>query len=397
MNPIARLMPVHQWWRHQTVEIASLAIRSERFTVRWRRNLAAWSGLPWDGISTLPTGDDVVTGEDVQKLLAQLKLATERLALPRVTAPTPADVRVTSAGLAERETLTVDFDLIDFILPIAVETSAIAGGPAAFASAVEGVIKQLEAAVRSRKAIARREVALRRAVEQTSARIGNGCTPLWLRMDPVPGAEQPSRLLSRHYKVVTTLLDDSLSTSQSPAEPVWTVADVRDHARLHRQTQRQRAAALLAHLSAGSIGDFTEVSLALIRAAELEPFATLQAAHAARVDDQCGDLRFRMWGCLNILSWIDGVLRTSIEFEHGRYDDGQLILTGDYPASLALASKGRPLAAILDHPAFRTIAVTVASVEYFDDALGLYHENRVIQMEQRHLVETALARVQAKD
>ncbi len=386
MNPNSLITVDRHWWRQQTAEI--IALRSDRSSRRWRQNLVDWSGVPWDGMSALSVEDDLLAGKTIQELIVQLKRQIERSELPGVTAPKSSDVRVARSGLAERETLTVDFDLIDFILPIAIETSAIAGGSDSLAPAVESAIKHVRAAIRDRTAIARREGALREAVEYASARIGEGCLPLWLRMDAVLSTEQPGRYTSRLYKMATMLLDDSLSSSPSLVEPIWTVVDVRDHVRVHRRAQRRRAAALLAHRAAGSIGAITEVSLELIRAAGLEPPATLQAAHAARLDHHGGDLRFRKWNCLNILTWIEGVLRTSIEFEQGRYDDGELILTGDYPASVALGCTGRPLAAILDHPAFRAIPLDIASAEIMEDSLSLYHGNKVILIEHRQLCST---------
>ncbi|VVT29855.1 conserved hypothetical protein [Sphingomonas aurantiaca] len=366
----------HHWWRRQTAEI--IAVRSDRSSRRWRQKLIDWSGVPWDGMSELAIGYDSLAGKTIRELVVQLKLEIDRSGLPQVTVPTSGGVRVARAGLAEVQILTVDFDLIDFILPIAFETSAIAGSPGSLAPAVDSAIEHVRAAIRDRTAIARREGALRKAVEHASARIGEGCLPLWLRMDAVLGTEQSGRYTSRLYKMATMLLDDSLSSSPSPVEPIWTVVDVRDHVRVHRRAQRRRAAALLAHRTAGSIGAITEVSLALIRAAQLEPIATLRAAHAARLNHDGGDLRFRKWNCLNILTWIEGVLRTSIEFEQGRYDDGELILTGDYPASVALACKGRPIAAILDHPAFQAISARITSVEIMEDTLSLYHKNKVV-------------------
>lgn len=126
----------------------------------------------------------------------------------------------------------------------------------------------------------------------------------------------------------------------------------------------------------------TDISLSLLRAARLEPLATLQAAHAARIQNERGDLRFQRWGCLNILSWIDGVLRTCIQFKQGHYEDGELMLHGDYPASLALASMGRPLQAIIDHPAFSGIDLEVTSANVTKEAFYLSHRNRVIQVEE---------------
>lgn len=365
------------WWRRRTSDILSLATSIRASPIRWQRNMIDWSGIPWDGRSALRVGDVAVPANDVRQLVANLELQTERLRQERVTAPAAKDVRVAITGPNERECLTIDVDLADFILPIAVEVCAFANGPASLTRTVSEVMQHVEAAVRNRRTVARREVALRGALEKTAARIGAGCVPLWLRMAPIPSAEPADRLPLRHYTVVTTLLDDSLSYSPSPSEPVWTNADIRDHQRLHGRTQRRRTTLLGDLQASGSIGSITDVSLALINAADLEPSATLLAARAARIGDPRGELQFRRWGCLNTLSWIEGVLRTSIECDQGRYDDGQLTLHGAYPASLAIGCKGRPLAAIMDHPALRTSGAVIASANVTEDAFILRHRSSV--------------------
>ena len=369
------------WWRRQAEEIASIAAQTEGSMAKWLDDRNGWAGVPWDGKSDLRVGDGVVNGSDLQQFVAHLKPAIENLNLSRVAPPTPSDVRVTVAGLDERLSLVVDVDFHDFLLPLVVQTDASVGSLASPFSAVKGTLQQIEAAERVRGTVSRREAKLRRAMEETSAQIVGGCMPLWLRMDPIPVTEAPPLLLSRHYMMVTTLIDDSLSSSTSPADPIWTTADIRDHRRVHGRSQRRRTAALSVLERSGSRGAMTEISSALLRAADLEPLATLGAARAARIMDRRGDLRFRRWGCLNILTWIEGVLRTSIEFEGGHYAEGQLTLHGTYPASLAAASTGRPLASIMDHPAFRTSAVRVANASADDDALHLFHLDRIISLD----------------
>jgi hypothetical protein len=382
IGPIANLSTDRPWWRLQADDMASLSMRSGRSPIRWRRDLIDWAGVPWDGRSALRIGDEAVAGDDVQHLLALMKRRLKQLCLPQVAVPSASSIRVAVAGFAERESLTVDIDLGDFILPIAVTAEAFVAEAASLVPAVEGMIKHVEAVVGDRGIVARREIALRTALEKTSARIGDGCDPLWLRMVPVSCYHQPGQTPSRHYRMVTMLLDDSLSWSPSPPEPIWTTGDIRDLLRIHGGTQRRRGALTTALRNSGSGGTMTEVSLALIRAADLEPLETLQAARAARIDDPHGALRFRRWGCLNILSWIKGVLRTSIELPQGRYDDGELTLYGDYPESLALACKRRPMTAVMDHPAFRAGGVEIVSASSTDDGLNLSHSNRVIPLEK---------------
>jgi hypothetical protein len=382
IGPIANLRTDRPWWRLQADDMASLSMRSGRSPIRWRRDLINWAGVPWDGRSALSIGGEAVAGDDVQHLLALLKRPLKQLCLPQVAVPSAGSVRVAVAGFAERESLAIDIDMGDFILPIAVAAEAFVAGAASLVPAVEGIIKHVEAAVGERGIVARREIALRTALEKTSARIGDGCEPLWLRMDPVSSNHQPGQTHSRHYTMVAMLLDDSLSWSPSPPEPIWTIGDVRDLLRLHGGTQRRRGALTNELRNSGSGGTMTQVSLALIRAADLEPSETLQAARAARIEDPHGALRFRRWGCLNILSWIEGVLRTSIELPQGRYDDGELTLYGDYPESWALACKRRPLTAVMDHPAFRAGGVEIVRASRTDDGLNLSHTNRVIPSEK---------------
>lgn len=377
-DPMNHTRTEHAWWRRQAGEIASIATQTEGSRAKWLHDRNGSAGVPWDGRSELPVGDGVLKGSDLQQFVAHLKPAIESLSPSRVAAPTSRDVRVAVVGLEQLMTLVIDVDFHDFLLPLAIRTNRSVGGPRALISNVKEILGHIEAAERVRGIVSRREATLRRAVEDISARIDGGCIPLWLRMDPISVTEAPPHLSSRHYRMVTTLIDDSLSSSASPPEPIWTVADIRDHQRLHGRSQKRRMAALSALQQSGSVGTMTEISSALLRAANLEPLAALETARAARVEDRHGDLRFRRWSCLNILTWIEGVLRTSIEFKGGWYSDGQLTLHGNYPASLAAAATGRPLASIMDHPAFRTSGVKIANATTDDDALNLFHADRLI-------------------
>lgn len=366
------------WWRLRAGDIEAMLSRSAGPSARWSDRLIEWSGTSWDGTSALQVGDDWVAGEDISLLLSQLNFKIAQLGLDGVRAPTVRDVRACAGGPDERERLTVDIDFEDFILPIAIDASAFGGGTSSLSPSVDGVIRHVLAATRTRRSVSRREAVLRRALEETSARIGGGCAPLWLRMDPIPSDRHPRLHSTSCYKMVTTLLNDSLSASPSLPEAVWTVGDIRDHWRLHDRVQRRRKTMASELVDTGSSGAMTEVSLSLIRAARLDPFATLQTAHAARIQKESGEVKFQRWGCLNILSWIDGVLRTSIQFEQGSYEDGELMLHGDYPASLALASMGRPLSTIVDHPAFRASGVVVTNANITEEAFYLSHDNRVM-------------------
>ena len=366
------------WWRLTAGDIDTLASQNGGSSARWSRNRIEWAGVAWDGASPLRIGEHAVAGGAISRSLSQLKLKIEKLNVPHVKAPTVGDVRACAAGLAEEERLTIDVDFEDFILPIAIGATAFDGAPASLGFVTDGVLRHVEAAARNRAPLARREAALRRALEETSKRIGGGCAPLWLRLDPAAFDERPDPSFSRHYKLVMTILDDSLSTSPSLPDAVWTVGDVRDHWRLHNHAQRRRAGALSAFRNSGSIGAMTETSLALVRALGLDPFETLQSAYAARTRDPQGALQIRRWGCTNSLSWIEGVLRTTIQFPQGRYDNGELTLYGDHPDSLALACEGRPLTAIMDHPAFRASDLRISSASITDDGLCLCHPDRVI-------------------
>lgn len=359
------------WWRLRAGDVESLALRSGGSPVRWSRNRIEWAGVSWDGASPLRVGEHAVAGGAINRLLSQLKPKIEKLNIPSVQAPTAGDVRTCAAGLAEEERLTIDVDFEDFIFPIAVGATAFVEAPALLDSVTEGVMRHIEAAAWNREPIARREAALRRALEETSKRIGLGCTPVWLRLDPVAFDERPNPPFSRHYKLVMTVLDDSLSPSLSLPDAVWTVADIRAHRRLHVHAQRRRAAALSAFRKSGSGGTMTETSLALVDALGLDPFETLHSAHVARIRDPRGALHIEKWGCTNSLSWIEGVLRTSIQFPQGQYDDGELTLNGDHPDSLALACEGRPLTAIIEHPAFETNTLRILSAEISDVYLQL--------------------------
>lgn len=370
------------WWRLRAADVESLVSRSGGSSVRWSRNRIEWVGVSWDGASPLRVGEHAVACGAIQRLLTQLKPKIEKLNVPSVRVPTAGDVRACAAGLAENERLTIDVDFEDFILPIAIAATAFDSPPDALNSVTEGVLRHVEAAARNRKPIARREAALRRAVEGTSNRIGSGCMPLWLRLDPAAFDERPDPTFSRHYKLVMTVLDDSLSSSPSVPDAVWTVADIRDHLRLHGYAQRRRTVALSALRKSGSRGTMTEISLALVRALGLDPFEALHSAHVARIKDPRGALHIRRWGCTNSLSWIEGVLRTSIQFAQGQYDDGELTLYGDHPDSLALACVGRRLTAIMDHPAFGASDLRISTASPWDDGLCLCHPNRVIPVNE---------------
>jgi hypothetical protein len=400
------------WWKLQAMDIAPW-IRSLPASVRTNKlNRLEWIGRPWDGTSDITLGEEpwdgrsdtdfsepfweptddstwmIASGADLALLVTEICRLLVELPTLGVTFPDHTNVRAcligppgdisdpTSAGL------TIDFDFGDFVFPLSIRDWQLRSDISPSLPQVAALmVRKLIHAAKHRKRILRRELLMRDAFETIVAEIGGGAAPLWLRLEPMRFDAVDDDLTRLPYVAFYIGLDRHQIWAPHGVEEVKTVAELTKRYHGTAAGHRRRVARLAEMRASGSAGWISDIALGLIREHGLHPGDVYRqerdAALHLRKRTNFGD-----GGRFEILLCFDGLLQPYLHFESGEYEHGKLILRGVFPATLASAAVGRPLAAFVDHPAFISSRAVVDRAEWQEDRLILYHTPELVTVEE---------------
>ena len=346
-----------------------------------------WVGTAWDGSSQVSLGGahegEIIGGEVVTELLGHLSREIPLLGIAGIEVPGPEDVRTCFIGSSDKLALVIDVNFGDFDLPLYVDhCRRWAADKLTSREIANGMLGILKHADKVRDRILRRERTMRRALEETALRIGDGVAPLWLRMAPFPHYENPKYVTRSCYVMLLVVLNDELIWAPTGYERIWTVKEIREYYRWHHRDQKARADAIRKLHAARSEGWISEVALAIINEKGLDPRDVFRQAVAEAKADRRGAVRFERNGNRETLYVRDGVLSASLVFAGGAYTRNTLTLSGDYPATLALGAKGRKLADFVDHPAFVATGLVATKGVSEQGALEIFHSPRNVSVEE---------------
>jgi hypothetical protein len=379
---VAGLAHGRPWWKLGARDVAPWARSLHPSATRDRVSCIEWAGDEWNGASDIQVRDHVVPGADVMLLIEELRRLLSQTQIDCIALPDAGSVRQNLTGIGPRQALTFDFDFGDFVLPLCIEERHFGHPPYDSMTAVAvRMIEILFTAVRDRRRIAKRELRLRLALEETVARIGNGAAPLWLRMDSFLIDNDPRNLATSPYLMLLLRLDSCLEWSPLGDERIHTVKQIRAYHGFEAPRHRRRAQVLNEQTATGSRGSISEIALSLIEEQGLEPSDVFEQVHSATLAGERWSVQFVRNGQAEVLYFEDGAVHASIRFDGGHYNAGRLTLWGDYPETLATAAKGRPLASFVDHPAFLATGVKVSSASSTSEAMDLKHKIRLIPLE----------------
>ncbi|KQT33674.1 hypothetical protein ASG29_06590 [Sphingomonas sp. Leaf412] len=384
---VASIARGRDYWELRAGDVQDWVSTLPRSATQERISRIEWVGNAWDGRSDIRVGSEdertvMLSAPEITQLLGELHRGILALRIAGVAPPMPDSVRTCCLSTADQIALVIDFDFGDFILPLCVDhrrywvtekptVDEIAGG----------MLDILAHADRVRGRIAKREAGLRRALEETAAKIGRGTAPLWLRMEPLPHYGRPKDIAELRYVMLMVALNRGLVWAPTGDERIRTVREIRSHYGYHHREHRSRATALANLQSAGSQGLISEVALAIVRERGLDPREVLRQAVAAGAEDFRGGVQFDRNGKRETLHYQDGVLVALLEFEGGVYSDNALSLWGSYPETLALGATGRKLSDFVDHPAFVSAELVATGAESRQGALDIFHDGKPIPVE----------------
>lgn len=345
------------FWQMRASSIASWADTLPHSATMSFANGVEWVGVDWDGASSVEIGDpyagspELVTAPDIHALIKKLRRGMPVAIRGPHRLPTSASVR-TCIAPSGMQALTIDLDLIDFILPVCIDFRGAFVGQKKPTIAViaDRMLGLAQAAEARREAMAAREARMRRALEETSARIGDGAAPLWLRLEPIAHHEDPKYVPHSGYVMLLAILDENLLWSPIGSRSIHTVKDVRSHHGHYYRDHRRRAATLRRMLAEATDGYVDEVAFALLIERGLDPQRTLRSARDAAFEDRASGLKFARGGRSETLFLRDGVLWASFDFEGGCFAADELSIWGTHPETLAHAAAGRPLSDFVAHP-----------------------------------------------
>ena len=389
---VASLAGNRPWWKLTAGDVEPWVRSLHPSAVQELASRTEWIGDAWDGVADIPNGTAVAKAKDVARLLSKLRRGIKKLTIQGVALPDASSVRQCLSGYGANQTLALDIDFGEFILPLGIQDGMLAGrekvSVSKIAASMLGIIAHADK-VRAR--LVRRELRMRRAFEDTVARIGHGAAPLWLRLEPYPFHWEPAEITNSHYVMLIVVLDECLAWSPVGDERIWTVRDIRDHHRYNARRQKPRAAALAELQVSGSQGWIDETALAIIEEKDLKPADVFREAAEAVLADRRGCLPFTRNGKPEHLYFRDGRLEPLLMFEGGTYSAGRLSLRGDFPESMGIAAVGRELAEFVDHPAFRANRIVVKKAEVREGVLDLLHDVRCVSVEEAQLRSTTVA------
>ncbi|WP_056062050.1 hypothetical protein [Sphingomonas sp. Leaf230] len=344
-------------------------------------------GEAWDGssdvvVGEVPWGKDL-KARDIDKLLDNLRSGLRALPTDRIAMPTSSSVRI--CRIASSTLLIIDFDFVDFILPLAINGSQPIGKRAPSMATVAGqMLEFLKGADATRAGVVRRESGMRRALEETAAEIGHGAAPLWLRLGHVPYYDDPRHLLDVGYVVLFATINETLLWAPTGSERIHTVQEVRDHRTYYAQKHAARATVLQGLQATNSVGLISQTALAFIADKGLDPGETLESAISSALADHRNRIHFERGKTSESLHYEDGHLLLSLSFPGGHYYRDCLTIWGDYPPSIIAQAEGKLMRNFLDHVALAGEDLLVTKVEARDGALELYHAIRSVAIPRTH-------------
>jgi hypothetical protein len=353
---VRRLAGGRQWWRMRASDLAPWLKKLPTSSARQSESCTDFVGDLWDGFSDLTVGETSVD---------ELGRGIEILQFTEVTPPDHTSVRQCRLGYGSARVLAIDVDFGSFVLPLCIKEKHLRlHDDASVASSAAGMLA-LIAQVHDRKdAVTKRELRLRRTVEETVGRIGHGAAAIWFRMDPLPFDDVVSSITYRPYVLLLVTLNDQLIWAPVGTRHITTTKAIRDHCGDYRRTQRRRNAAL-----------------AIIQEHGLRPIDVFAEAAALAAEDRGAGVRFTHGARHETLYHREGTLVPIMGFDGGHYVDGTLTLPGNYPEMMASGVKGKPVSSIVGHPAFRRSGVAVKGGEWHSDRLSFQVKDELIPIE----------------
>lgn len=368
------------WWKLRACDIRPWVKSLHPSATQELVSRTEWIGDDWNGRSDIRVGDAVVSGAHANLLIDLINEHLPAIA-GAVQTLDGSSLRQALYGPGARQCLAIDFDLGEFVLPVAIDESDLRKESRMPLPAIaEQVLTIVRKAVEQRDAILRRETKMRCAFDETVTGIGDGAGALWMRMDPIRCSDKVRFLTQQDYQLVMVILDRTLDWVPVGSQRVYTVKDVREYGFL-AGNQRNRAQAILRLDADNSKGWVGEVALALINEHQLDASEVFDQVRGAARNDFRGAVDFLRDGKRERLHYRDGIVHAYFEVDGGHYHDGCLTIWGDFSPLAAREIIGRPLSSFVHHPLLLATNAKVERVEARSEALDLWH-TRVIPVEQ---------------
>lgn len=367
------------WWRHGA-DATLLVARNLSWRARTYRDGADMIGRGWDGRSDIKVGNKTVTADTVGAVVEELRWGIAARDVSLATLPDQKSVRVCDVFGGGWGTLVIDVDFGEFILPLSVDYLHLAKHPDITAAEIGAEMADLVLNTHTvRDKVSALELQLRGAFEEQSSLAG--VVPLWFRMRPRRLGFPPATPQSEVRELVVIKLDEDLRPTMG-YRPTRSLGDIQSYLQFDRTIQVRRATNRSRLEAAGSAGLISEVALALVEARGMDSGEVFSSLRAARLKGNRNRIVHHTATTREALTLVDGVVDANIKFEGGNYAPGKLTLDGDYPRTMAIGAKGRPLAAVVDHPAFKGAGITIWYARALPGKLRLYHHVRSITIEE---------------
>lgn len=392
---VATITGGQPYWRLGAAEVQRWVASLPPSATQDNVSRVEWVGDAWDGSSDIYIGEDScgrkMNAFAITSLLRKLRSGIRTLEIDQIVPPEASSIR--SCRVASNSVLIVDFDLVDFIIPIAIDGSRTIGqrGPSVAAIATQ-MLEFVKGADTIRFDIANRETGMRRVLEETAAEIGHAAAPLWMRLCHVPYYDDAKYLPEMGYVVLLATINQDLVWAPSGTERIETVLEVRAHRDYYARDHSERAAILEDRRATKSAGAISETALAFIASKGLDAGETFDAVVASAMARRGGGLHFERGKTTEALYHHNGVVIISLNFPGGSYYRDCLTLRGDYPLSVANQAEGKQLGEFVEHPAFSCDGLVIVKAEVREGALELHHAPRNVPIERHRQRDAEIAK-----
>lgn len=368
----------NRWRRgaNATLQVA----RNQGWRGRADRYGASSIGRDWDGRSDIRFATVTMPAKTVADIVEELRQGIAARGVPLATLPTQKSVRVCDRSVPGWGALVIDVDFDEFISPVSVDDHCLAKNPDMTAAEIGATMADLVSKIHAvRNRTAAHELLLRRAFEEQSKLAG--VVPLWLRISPTSFGWPFSMPQIEAREMVILKLDEDLRPIMDN-DFASTATDIQRYLQPLGKIQARRAANLARLEAARSAGLISEVALALVEARGMDPGEVFSSLRAARLKGDRKGIVHQNGTTRETLTLVDGVVDANFKFKGGNYAPGKLTLDGDFPETPVISAKGRPLAAYVDHPAFKGAGITIWYARILLGKLRLYHHVRSITIEE---------------
>jgi hypothetical protein len=361
-----------EWWALTLSDIAPWLDTLSTQAKKGSSILLDWIGKGWDGMSDVVLEgygerELVLPASMLQQLLAELgeALSSE----PGMTRQQlgPECVRIVRPTASSKNELCIDIDVGGVIVPISISDEDIADDKCDIkVHSIEQIIRIVQFLLQRHDKLVAREAKFRQAMEDMTAKLGAGVSPLWLRRKAVPISYDNKQCEIVPFAMMFVKLGGNLHWTLDGEAFVRDTKTISAHAQYHKQSQADRKNAAERLALTGAYAIVTNIALELMQDMGLDCLDTIDKVYKSSLDKYDREVKYKHKGCNVSFFWKNGMIDVVMVSESIFFGDGHLKILSNIMTDDLRHVAGRPLCFLEGFPVFEGVYRPVESITISD-------------------------------